>query len=389
MASTSFQFFNHLALAGVMLAVPMATGGAAQERDRTRIEDKYKWNLADIYPSEEAWRAAKERLVSEIPEIRSFRGSLAQSAARLAEALEMATRLNKDLARTYVYASMLSDEDTRVSKHQGMQQEMIQVATQLGAESAYIEPEILKIDPATIDRFVAQEPRLANYKLYLNDIQRRRAHTLSDGEEKILASAATVTSGPGTIYGIFADADFPYPSVALSDGRTVRLDGSAFAVTRAVPNREDREKVMSAFFGALGKYRATFGSTLNSQIQADLFVARARDYKTSLEAALDGPNIPTSVYTRLVDGVNKHLSTFHRYLKLRQKMMGVSELHYYDLYAPLVASVDLTYTPEEAQKHILAALEPLGADYTSVVTRAFNERWIDLLPNEGKRSGAY
>jgi oligoendopeptidase F len=372
-----------------MLAVLLSAPTGAQERDRAKIPDKYKWNVADIYPTEDAWRKAKERLVSEIPELRSFRGTLGQSAARLADALEMSARLNKELARAFVYASMLSDEDTRVSKYQGLQQEMIQVASQLGAESSYTEPEILKIDRATLDRFVAQEQRLKVFKFYLDDIQRRRAHTRSDGEEKILASAVTVTSGPSSIFGVFSDADFPYPSVTLSDGKNVRLDSAAFSVLRGLPNRDDRQKVMSSFFGALGKFRGTFGSTLNSQIQADIFVARARDYKTSLEAALDGPNIPTAVYTRLVDGVNKQLPTFHRYLKLRQKMMGLSELHYYDLYAPLVATADLNYTPEQAQKHVLDALKPLGPDYASVVTRAFSERWIDLMPTEGKRAGAY
>jgi oligoendopeptidase F len=378
-------------ISSVMLAAVAITTVAvsAQERDRVKIPDKYKWNLADVYPSEEAWRKAKDQLVREIPELRSFRGTLAQSAGRLADALEMAGRLNKELSRAFVYASMLSDQDTRVSKYQGMQQEMIQVASQLGEESAYIEPEVLKTERATIDRFVTQEPRLKIYKLYLDDIQRRRPHTKSDGEEKLLASSVVVTTGPSAIFGVFADADFPYPTVTLSDGRTTKLDTSTFSTLRALPNREDRKKVMSAFFGELGKYRGTFGATLNSQIQSDVFVARARDYKTSLEAALDGPNLPTSVYTRLVDGVNKHLPTFHRYLKLRQKMMGLPELHYYDLYAPLVASVDVNYTPEEAQKHVLAALKPLGPDYTDVIERAYNERWIDLLPNEGKRSGAY
>ena len=361
----------------------------AQERDRSRIPEKYKWNIADIYPSEEAWRKAKEHLAGQIPELRSFRGTLGSSAGRLADALEMLTALNKELARAYVYASMLSDEDTRISKHQGMQQEMVQVAAQLGAEAAYIEPEILKLDRATVEGSAAKEPRLAPFKLYLDDIQRRRAHTKSDAEERLLASAAVVTNAPSNVFGVFSDSDFPYPSVTLSDGRTVRLDSAGFSLYRTLPNREDRQKVMSAFFGALGKFRGTFGATLNSQIQSDIFVARAREYPTVLDAALHGPNIPTSVYTRLVEGVNKHLPTFHRYLKLRQKMMGVSELHYYDLYAPLVASADLTYTPEEAEKHILAALEPLGSDYRAVVARAFSERWIDLLPSEGKRSGAY
>jgi oligoendopeptidase F len=284
---------------------------------------------------------------------------------------------------------MLSDEDTRVSKYQGMQQEMVQLNAQLGTEAAYIEPEILKIDRATIDRWAASEGRLKPFRLYLDDIQRRRAHTKTDAEEKLLAMASVITAGPSNIYSVFSDADFPYPSITLSDGQTIKLDSSTFSVARMSPNREDRQKVMSAFFGALGTYRGTLGATLNSQIQSDIFYARGRDYPTALDAALDGPNIPTSVYTRLVEGVNKHLPTFHRYLQLRKKMMGVSELHYYDLYAPLVASADLTYTPEEAEKHVLAAMKPLGADYTSVLAKAFNERWIDLLPSEGKRSGAY
>jgi oligoendopeptidase F len=389
MAWSSRHVFIRIAVAAALASVAPHAPVFAQERDRAKIPDKYKWNVADVYPSEEAWREAKDRVLEEIPKLKAFNGTLASSAARLADALDLLTRLNKEAARAYVYASMLSDQDTRVSKYQGMQQEMVHVGAQLGAEAAFIEPEILKTERATIDKFVAAEQRLKPYRLYLDDIQRRRAHTKSDGEEKLLASAAVVTSGPSSIYSVFSDADFGYPSVTLSDGKTVKLDSAAFSVYRTVPNREDRQKVMSAFFGALGTFRGTFGATLNSQIQTDIFVAHARDYPTSLAAALDGPNIPTSVYTRLVEGVNRHLPTFHRYLNLRKKMMGVSELHYYDLYAPLVASADLNYTPEEAQTHVLAALEPLGTGYTSVLTRAFNERWIDLLPNEGKRSGAY
>jgi len=367
----------------------MSAGAETQERDRARVPDKYKWNLADLYASEEAWRTAKEQLVSQIPEVGRFRGMLAQSASTLADALELVTRLNKELGRAYVYASMLSDEDTRISRYQGLQQEMIQVASQLGAEAAYIEPEILKTDQATIESFVAHEPRLASYTFYLGDIQRRRAHTRSDAEEKLLASVATVTNGPSTTYGVFFDADFPHPSVTLHDGQTAKLDSAMYTVLRSSQNRADREAVMSTFFGSLGAFRATFGTTLNSQIQADIFFARAREYRTSLEAALDSTNIPSSVYMRLVEGVNRHLPTFHRYLALRQRMMNVHQLHYYDLYAPLVASADLDYTSDEAEALVLTALEPLGPDYISVLRRAFNERWIDLMPNDGKRSGAY
>ena len=367
----------------------VALSATSQERDRAKIPDKFKWDLSQIYPSDDAWRQAKEKLKTEIPKVREFKGTLASSAARLADALDLANQLSKDLSRAYVYASMMSDQDTRVSTYQGMQQEMTQIAATLGAETAFLEPEVLKIEPAVIERFIAQEPRLKVYRMYLGDIQRRRAHTGSDAEEKLLASSAVMASGPSNIYGIFSDADFPYPTVTLDDGKSTKLDNAAFNVLRGLPNRDDRQKVMSSFFNALGAYKGTFGSTLNAQVQADVFYARARKYGSALESSLDGANIPTSVYMRLIDGVNRNLPAFHRYLKLRQTMMKLPELHYYDLYAPLVGSVDLTYSVDEAEKHVMSALAPLGPDYAAAARRAFSERWIDFYPNEGKRSGAY
>jgi oligoendopeptidase F len=372
-------------LAASLLAAPLL----AQQKERKSVPDQYKWDLSKIYPSDPAWRAAKEKLVAELPAVRAFKGTLGSSGRKLADALELTTRLSKEFTRIYVYASMTSDEDTRVSTYQGMQQEMAQVGATFGAETSFIEPEILKIDRATIDKFITEEPRLGVYRFYLDDILRRRAHTLTDDEERLLASSTVVSSAPSDIYGILSNADFPYPSVTLADGKSVKLDSSAFGLYRAVPNRADREKVMSAFFGSLGGFRGTFGSTMNGQVQSDVFYAKARKYNSALEAALDGANIPTSVYSRLVDGVNRNLPTFHRYLNLRKRMMGVPSLHYYDLYAPLVSSVDLTYTVEEAQKHVLAALVPLGAEYAAAATRAFAERWIDMYPTPGKRSGAY
>jgi len=363
--------------------------GAAQQRERSAVPDKYRWDLNQIYPTDQAWRAAKEKLVGELPSVRAFRGTLGSSATKLADALELSSRLAKDFSRLYVYASMTSDQDTRVSTYQGMQQEMAQVGATFGAETSYMEPEILKLDASKVESFISSEPRLKVYTFYLHDILRRRAHTLSDNEEKLLASSSIVASSSSDTYGILSDADFPYPTVTLSDGKSAKLDSSAFNLYRAVPNRADREKVMSSFFGALGAFRATFGSTLNGEVQSDVFYAKARNYNTALERALDAANIPTTVYTRLIDGVNRGLPTFHRYLNLRKKMMGVSELHYYDLYAPLVSSVDLSYTVDEAEKQVLEALKPLGPDYAAAANRAFNERWIDMYPTPGKRSGAY
>jgi oligoendopeptidase F len=270
-----------------------------------------------------------------------------------------------------------------------MKQEMTQVAATFGAEVSFIEPEILKAGKATIENFIASEPRLKVHTFYLEDIARRAAHTLSDSEEKILADAGPLASSPSTIFNIFSNADFPYPSVTLSDGRTVKLDQAAFNDLRALPNRADREKVMLAFFTSLGSFSRTYGTTMNAGVQKALFYSKARKYESALQMTLDGPNIPASVYTRLLDGVNRNLPAFHRYLKLRKRMLNVDQLHYYDLYAPLVASVKLEYTPEEAQKLVVEAVAPLGREYQSIVQRAYDERWIDLLPNEGKRSGAY
>jgi oligoendopeptidase F len=361
----------------------------AQEHDRGKVPDNYKWDLTALYPSDQAWRASKGRLASELPTLRQFQGTLGSSASHLADALEKESALEKELARLFSYAGMKSDEDTRVSTYQGMQQEMIQLGSEFGTESAFFEPEILKMDNATIEKFLTQEPRLHVYRHYLEDIARRRAHTLSNAEEKLLAASSVMASGPSSVYGIFADADFPYPSVTLSNGKTVKLDKAAFSLYRASPSREDRQKVMEAFFTALGKYRGTFGSMMNSNVQTSVFYARARNYPDSLQATLDEPNIPVSVYSRLVEGVNRNLPTFHRYLKLRKRMMGLSDLHYYDLYAPLVSSVDTNYPVDVAEKNVLDALAPLGSEYAVGAKHAFTDRWIDMYPTEGKTSGAY
>jgi oligoendopeptidase F len=370
------------------LAVLVVTLGA-QERDRSKIPDKYKWNLADIYPSDASWRAAKEAFAAEIPSLERFRGKLTASPSALADALDAISAKDKEFRRLASYTNLLADQDTRDSQHQGMRQEMTQVGAAFRASVAFVDPEILKAGKATIDRFVASEPRLKPYRHDLDDTLRRAAHTLSDGEEKILADARPMAGSASSVFNILSNADFPYPTVTLSDGRSVKLDQAAFADLRGLPNRGDRDKVMSAFFNALGSFSRTFGTTMNAEVQKVQFFTKARHYNSALEEALDGPNIPTSVYMRLIDGINRHLPSFHRYLKLRQRMMGLDSLHYYDLYAPLVGSVKIEYTPEEAQKLVLGAVAPLGHEYGTTIQRAFDDRWIDLLPNAGKRSGAY
>jgi oligoendopeptidase F len=374
-----------LALALAVLTVTIG----AQTRDRSKTPEKFKWNLTEIYPTDAAWRTAKDALTKDLPKLSQFQGKLTSSAGTLADALELQASYSKTLARLYSYASLLADQDTRDSAHEGMRQEMNQLGAAFGAESSFIEPELLKSGADTVKGFVAAEPRLKIYSFYLSDVFRRAAHTLTDAEEKLLADVGPLAGNPSSLYNILSNADFPYPTVTLAGGKTVKLDQAAYTELRALPNRADREKVMSAFFGSLASFGRTFGTSMSGEVLKVQFFAKARKYPSSLESQLDGPNIPSSVYTRLVDGVNKNLPAFHRYLKLRARMMKLDTLHYYDLYAPLVASVDLKYTPGEAQKLVLAAVEPLGGDYQATIGRAFDSRWIDLYPNEGKASGAY
>jgi oligoendopeptidase F len=374
----------------IVAAIAALTWSAmAQERDRATTADRYKWNLGDLYASEEAWRTAKDRFVRELPQLAVFRGQLAASAATLASALDEMYALDKDLARLSVYANSLADQDTRDSHHQGLKQDIVQLAASFAAQKSFIEPEILRFPPGTAEKFLSAEPQLKVYAFYLKDIVRRAAHTLTDAEEKLLADAGPLTEAPGETYGIMSNADLPYPAVTLSDGRVVKVDQAGYNRLRALGNRSDREKVMAAFFTTLGSFSRTFGTTMNGEVRKLAFLSTVRKYPSALAFSLDGPNIPTTAYTRLVDAVNRNLPVFHRYLGLRKRMLGVSQLHYYDLYAPLVASVALQYTPEEAQKHVVAAVAPLGPEYQAIVRRAFDDRWIDLFPNTGKRSGAY
>ncbi len=383
-----------------ILGIALSTSDSliAQERDRSKIEEKYKWNLTDIYPSDEAWREAKNRIANSnlapernisIPAIEKYKGTLSSSPQQLLGCLELVSELRKEFLRLYSYAGMSLDQDTRVQKYLGMRQEMSQLGSAFGAAAAFIEPEILKMDPAKVQDFIKSEKKLEIYRLYLEDILRRKAHTGTEGEEKIIADASLMSDAASSIYSIFSNADFPYPEITLSNGKTVKLDAAGFALHRTSANREDRQKVFQAFMGKLNDYRRTFGTQLNAQIKKDLFYKKAKKYNSCLERALDANNIPVQVYHSLVENVNNNLSSFHRYLKLRQRILGVDQLHYYDLYAPLLKDVDLNYTYEESQKHILASLKPLGADYVATVKRAFDNRWIDVYPSEGKRSGAY
>jgi len=362
---------------------------APKDKSRTEIDDKYKWNLADLFETKSDWEKGKEAISGKFAKIGDYKGKLGDSAKSLFEALEYLHEVEKEFVLLYIYAHMLSDQDKRESGPQSMEGEMQQVNTELNKISAYFDPEILAIPEEKIVQFFKDEPKLDKYSQYIDDIQRRKAHTLSESEEKLIAEAGNLATTPQDIYGIFSNADMPRPKITLSNGKEVRLDAAGYAGNRASSVREDRIKVFEAFFGALNDFRRTFGTQLYGEVKKNIFYKNAKNYDSCLERALDNNNIPTSVYHKLIENTNKNLPTLHRYLKLRKRMLGVDKLHYYDMYPSLVKKVDLKYTYDEATKIVKKSLAALGEEYVATLDKAFNERWIDVYPNTGKRSGAY
>ncbi|WP_148907511.1 oligoendopeptidase F [Sphingobacterium allocomposti] len=364
------------------------TVAVSQMKVRDELPEKYKWNLSDLYATDEAWRAEKEKIQQKMQEVTRYQGKLTQSAATLLEALSFNSTLIKDMVRLSSYASMKSDQDTRVTKYAGMKQEMQQLFAEYGALTSFMEPELLTLQEEQLNRFFTQEKELTTYKFYLTDLLRKRAHRGSEEVEKVLAYSSLMSGNAANIFSTFSNAEFPHAEIDLN-GERIKLNPANFALYRASEDRNVRSKVFETYFRKLNEFQRTFGAQLYGNINAALFATKARKYESTLQRALDDGNIPTAVFHNLIKNVNGNLETFHRYLNLRKRMMGLDTLHYYDLYAPLVEKVDLAYTVEEAVENILKSLKPLGTDYINVSKKAFNERWIDMYPNEGKRSGAY
>ncbi len=362
---------------------------ATGQTERAQIEDRYKWNLTDIYPSDEAWNTSKEALVKEMEGVDSFKGRLTQSSKDLLDALEFNSGIRKQATLLSIYAGMHSDLDTRDMKYLGMKQEMQQILSGYSARTAFIRPEILSVEWPVIEALLEQEPLLGPYEKMLKDMFRLKEHTPGEAEGRILALSGMVYGVPGSVYGTFTNAEMPKPEVTLTNGKKVILDSQGFDRYRASDVREDRVLVFESFFRNLEAYQATLGELLYGGVKKDVYLARASNYTSSLEAKLYPNNIPVEVYHALIQNVNDNLPAFHRYLQIKKRMLGVDTLRYLDLYAPVVKDIELSYDFSEARKILIEALAPLGPEYVATVDKAFDQRWIDVYPSTGKRSGAY
>jgi oligoendopeptidase F len=371
------------------LTLLLALAAPAAARERAEIPEALTWNLADLFASEAGWVKAKDALAARIAALPAFQGHLGDSAEALWKALDARSTAELELSRVFVYAESLANQDTRAARPRELKQAAQRLAVELGTAVSWMRPELLAVDAGKLRGFLSTEPRLAPWKVYLEEVLRWQPHSLPAGEEKLLARADDLTDAGQAAYGILKDADLPYPTIQPSSGPPVRLDPSSFALQRASPVKADRDLAFEKFFGALKGFERTFGTTLEAQVKGHLFTARARKFASPLESSLFRSNLPTSVYTQLLADAHRNLPTLHRYLKLRQKMLGLAQLRYQDLYVPLVGKVDLTFTPEQAQALTLEAVAPLGKDYVAVLRTGYQQRWTDFLPSTGKRAGAY
>ena len=381
------HFFRFLIIISAVIMVSEFT--FAQNLERKNVPDKYKWDNSIIYKNVDEWQKDRESIEKQIDKLKTYQGKMGESAESFYSALRLYFDIYKSYYKLSDYSARVADEDLRISSNQSLNQQATILGTKLGEVSSFINPEILKIEPEKIKKFFDEKKELNEFKFFVDDILRLREHTLSTREEEILASAGLITSTPDEVYGIFDNAEKPNAKVKLSTGEEVELSSSAYTKYRTVENRADRELVMKSTFENYKKFQNTIGANLAGKIRADYFYAKNRNYKTVLESSLNGNKIPVSVYENLIDQIHKNLPTLHRFLKLKAKMLGVDQVHYYDLYTPLVKSVDFKYTIEDGQKLLLDVFKPMGSEYVATVKKAFDERWIDYMPTSGKRSGAY
>ena len=347
-----------------------------------------EWNLGEIYPNVDAWNTAKTALEVRVDSLAAYRGRLGENAAALLEALDAIYGAEKELARLYVFAFLMADEDRRVAETQERRGQAATLLSEFGEAVAFVSPELLRVGSATIERFLDESPKLGRHAFNIRNTMRQEPHTLSDEAEQVIAATGPVVQGPERIFAMLTSSDMPFPLVTLSTGEDVRLDQAAYSLHRAATNRSDRKLVFDRFWGAWKAYETTLGQTLDTQVKANVFEAKTRRYESALDAALSGPNIPTEVYHTLIEAAHRHLHSLHRYFRLRQRMLSLDDLHYYDIYPPLVVS-DRVFDLEESKALTLASVAPLGSHYLDLLRQGFAGDWMHVYPQTGKAPGAY
>ena len=356
---------------------------------RSEIPAEDKWAIEDLFVSDEAWEQELTTLEQASAAMAAYEGRLAESAKTLYEYLQQVEQVDVKADRLGNYCFRRSDEDTRDSDAQAMSGKYMAAVVALSAASSFATPEIMAIDEQTLQGFYAACPELERYRRYLTDLRRRKAHTLSSQEEHLLAAAGEMAQAPDTIYGSFADADISFPDAVDGEGNRHPLTQGTFVSLEESQDRVLRRSAYENLYDGFAGFKNTAAALLNAQNKQLKFFADARKYDNALDASLDATNVPTAVYHNLIDAVHQNMDKMHRYVRLRKKLLGVDELHFYDVYTPLMAEVDRRIPYAEAKQTVYDALAPLGKEYQAILKEGFENRWIDVYQNQGKRSGAY
>ena len=356
---------------------------------REEIDSKYKWDLSSMFPSDEAFEAGLEELKAYCPKLLAFKGKISTSAQALLEFLQLEDQMNLLLYKIINYAERKSDEDTRVAKYQAYVANATSAYTQVGEATSWFAAELLAIPAESVEKFYAEVPALEFYRRKLNKILNQREHTLSAEEEALLARAEELAVQPTNIFSMFDDADLTFDDAVDSEGKTHKLTSGSFVPLLMDADRVLRESAFKQLYSRFGEFRNTSAAILTSQVKNLQFFSSSRKYASSLEAALAENEIPVKVYNNLIDAVHQNFPAFYKYVDLRKRVMGLDELHFWDVYTPLVDDVDMKFTYEEACDLIVKALAPMGEEYVGLVKKGLESRWVDVYETPGKRSGAY
>ena len=358
-------------------------------RARDQIPQEDTWALEDLYPSDESWEQALSALTARQAEAAAFAGKLGESGETLCAFLHLVEDVDGQSELLANYAMRKADQDTRNATYQAMVGKLMGVLTAVSAAFSFATPEIMAIPEEALEGFYKAAPGLERYRRYLNNERRRKAHTLSAAEERLLAAAGEMANAPDTVFGAFINADMRYPDAVDSEGKPHALSQSTFVPLEESGDRALRKSAYENLYNTLGGMRNTAAGLLDAQNKQQKFFATARKYGSAREAAMDRTNVPVSVYDNLIEAVHRNMDKMHRYVRLRKKLLGVEELHFYDVYTPLLKDEPAKIPFAQAKQTVYDALYPLGDGYRAILKEGFENRWIDVYENQGKRGGAY
>lgn len=356
---------------------------------REEIPAEVKWAIEDLYKNDDEWEADFTRLKEHLPELSAYEGRLGESAQTLLSMQRLCDKMNMLAEKVYVYANQRLHENTDNAVYQNLASRAQSLLVEMSERTSYIEPEIMGLPEGTIEKYLQENGELRVYGQYFENMIRQKAHVLPGEMEKLLASAGELAESPKDIFSMFNNADIRFPKITGEDDTDVEVTHGRFISLLQSKDQRVRKDAFEALYGVYEKFRNTLAATYRANVKQEVFFARARRYGSDLEAALDGSHIPVSVYDNLIHVVHEHLPLMHRYVKIRKKLLGLDELHMYDLYTPMTENSEEHFSFEDAKKTVLEGLAPMGEEYLSHLKDGFEHGWIDVYENQGKRSGAY